>query len=191
MVSVCERSQGGTQEFPKVDPKGLHTYTYINIYTNTQIHIYTYTHVHMYSCIRMATCEIWPTPQSEQEMETPGEPSYQMIAARKPQGPPQHNLKTQKNPLWELPGGLWELLGHLHIYRIYIHTHIYTQLKIYTWAYKVGRAKNARGVSILRPPRSSIKARHLSNIGYVPYIGVAIVIGYVKIVTTLAREPRF
>ena len=62
---------------------------------------------------------------------------------------------------------------------------------MYTWAYKVGQAKSARGVSILRPLGSSIKARHLSNIGYVPYIGVAIITGYAKIVTTLAREPRF
>ena len=85
----------------------------------------------MYTCIRMATCEIWPTPQSEQETETLGEPSHHMIAARKPQGPPQHNLKTQKDLLWELPGGLWELLGHLHIYRIYIHTYIYSTQNIY------------------------------------------------------------
>lgn len=56
---------------------------------------------------------------------------------------------------------------------------------MYIWAYTVGQATRARGVSILRLLRSSAEARHLSNIGYVRFLSVAIVTGHAKLVTTV------
>lgn len=55
-VPVSDSPQGGPQDLPKVDPKGLRGAPK-----------YTCTHIHMYTHSQVVRCEIWPARQSEQD----------------------------------------------------------------------------------------------------------------------------